>query len=82
MLFVHHKIGKISQNWNVKNLGYNNQISLSTIRRGYILHWNGKYKPWTRTGFKRYKKVWLKYVPEKFNKETINNWKWKWDLSL
>ena len=82
MLYIHDEIGRIPKRWNVKNLGYSEDISAAKLKRGFILHWNGQKKPWKNDAIKKYKGLWLKYVPKEFNNETITNWSNEWDLTM
>eukprot|EP01084_Bolivina_argentea_P113859 202829_1 len=81
LLYAHENIGKLSHKWNVRHLGVKNRsLSESLIKHGYVLHWNGKYKPWLKHG--NYKQYWRKYLPKAFNQDNIANWSSNWDIPI
>ena len=82
LLYVHHRIGRLSRMWNIKNLGFDDKVSVNMLRRANLLHWNGERKPWTKDGIAKYKRIWLDHVPQGMNRETIANWSDSWDLTL
>eukprot|EP01083_Nonionella_stella_P166710 558114_1 len=80
LLYIHHKIGRISKRWNVKNLGDDRDLHTSVLKRAHILHWNGKHKPWAKDAIKRYRHLWSKYVPKGFTQQNISHWGKKWHI--
>lgn len=56
----YQRYGMLDPRWNVVGLGGNPKIPAETLKNGYVLHWNGKLKPWDKGGL--YRDLWRKYV--------------------
>ena len=57
-LIYHNKCTDMDEKWNVRGLGHT-KVSENKIKNAFILHWNGKYKPWMKDGMNI--KYWIKY---------------------
>lgn len=46
---------EIDKRWNLRGLGWKNEMEPSKLDSAYILHWTGNKKPWKKNGlFKEY----------------------------
>ena len=61
IVVTYDKWEPVDKRWNCEGLGYRN-VSSESIEQAFILHWNGRNKPWLPTEG-RYREVWLKYSP-------------------
>lgn len=55
--------GMLDQRWNIVGLGGNPTIARDKLKGGYVLHWNGKLKPWSKGGL--YRDLWRRYNVKK-----------------
>lgn len=51
------------RSWHVLGLGSKRVVSLDTVRRAGVVHWNGHAKPWLDLANPLYQPLWTKYVP-------------------
>ena len=65
IVVTYDKWEPVDKRWNCEGLGYR-KVSSESIKQAFILHWNGRNKPWLPTEG-RYREVWLKYSPLQCN---------------
>ncbi len=58
-IIMANKYGMLDKRWNVHGLGGNPRIPADVLKSAYVLHWNGRLKPWYKVAF--YRNLWTKW---------------------
>ncbi|GMI96015.1 galacturonosyltransferase 7, LIKE GLYCOSYL TRANSFERASE 7 [Hibiscus trionum] len=62
MLTFQDLIYALDSEWIVSGLGHDYGISIQSIKKAAVLHYNGNMKPWLELGIHKYKVYWKKFL--------------------
>ncbi|KAE8728124.1 putative galacturonosyltransferase 7 [Hibiscus syriacus] len=62
MLTFQDLIYALDSEWIISGLGHDYGISIQSIKKASVLHYNGNMKPWLELGIPKYKVYWKKFL--------------------
>ncbi|KAL4285294.1 hypothetical protein GQ457_16G028670 [Hibiscus cannabinus] len=62
MLTFQDLIYSLDSEWIISGLGHDYGISIQSIKKAAVLHYNGNMKPWLELGIRKYKVYWKKFL--------------------